>query len=206
MLNSIVKELAARLASGPRIRGGRQPRPKPTAPARLPCTLWDASLAEQFLILPTDPGVVKRSSQIFRRPPPASGLSTSRPDGAQSLHPKGHRRTRESSDSLPLACCPTSRRPDIPKCAMLSSIRAGIRSMSNLKIGTLAVGLTVLSLASPREALAYVDPATGSIILQVVLGLIFTASITFRRFWRNALASFAKLFSHGRKRHSEPEQ
>jgi O-antigen/teichoic acid export membrane protein len=60
--------------------------------------------------------------------------------------------------------------------------------------------LVLCVLVTSRDAYAYVDPGTGSIILQVVLGMILAASFWWRRFWRNPRATLRKLFRHGKTR------
>jgi O-antigen/teichoic acid export membrane protein len=63
--------------------------------------------------------------------------------------------------------------------------------------------LVLWVLVTSRDAYAYVDPGTGSIILQVLLGMILAASIWWRRFWRNPRATLRKLFQHGKTRNED---
>ena len=56
-----------------------------------------------------------------------------------------------------------------------------------------------------RRAYGYVDPGTGSYVLQVMLGLLFAAAFTLKIYWRHVVGFFrAKL---GRKRDTKsPEK
>ena len=47
-----------------------------------------------------------------------------------------------------------------------------------------------LSLAWPASAHAYLDPATGSIILQMVIGGIAGAGLLLKMYWRRFLGLF----------------
>ena len=58
------------------------------------------------------------------------------------------------------------------------------------------VGLILIAAA---DAYAYVDPGTGSLILQLLLGLILAASFKFRGLLRRLLTSLAKFFPHARQ-------
>ncbi len=60
--------------------------------------------------------------------------------------------------------------------------------------------VVLCGLVTSQDAYGYVDPGTGSIILQVLLGMILAASFWWRRFWRNLKPFFRKLFSHGKTR------
>lgn len=51
-----------------------------------------------------------------------------------------------------------------------------------------------LSLLFPSPAHAYLDPGTGSVILQVVLAGILGAVFTLKSYWRAVKASIGKLF------------
>ena len=50
------------------------------------------------------------------------------------------------------------------------------------------VGLLVI--ASPRSAHAYLDPTSGSILLQVLLGGVAGAALALKLFWHRILALF----------------
>lgn len=58
-----------------------------------------------------------------------------------------------------------------------------------------AVGLAVVLMAMPRAADAYIDPGTGSMILQLLLGGVAGALVVGKLYWHKLLA----LFRHGSK-------
>jgi len=62
-------------------------------------------------------------------------------------------------------------------------------------ISTAVLALVLL----PRTAHAYVDPTSGSIVLQVALAIIFAALVTIRQWWAKASEMFRVLF-RGRKK------
>ena len=55
-----------------------------------------------------------------------------------------------------------------------------------------ALYAVVHGLAGPGAAHAYLDPATGSMLLQVVLGAIAGAALVFRRYWYRIVDLFRK--------------
>jgi hypothetical protein len=63
---------------------------------------------------------------------------------------------------------------------------AGIRSL------TIAV---VLLLAFAREAHAYIDPGTGSFIIQLVIGGVLGALFALKVYWAKVKLFFAGMFS-----------
>lgn len=50
--------------------------------------------------------------------------------------------------------------------------------------------LTLMILALPVPALAYLDPGTGSMLLQVILGGIAAVAVAVKLFWYRILAVF----------------
>lgn len=54
---------------------------------------------------------------------------------------------------------------------------------------SLLVGLTVV-LIVPQAAHAYLDPASGSMILQAVIGGVAAAALAFKFYWRRIQAFF----------------
>ena len=50
--------------------------------------------------------------------------------------------------------------------------------------------LTLMALALPMPALAYLDPGTGSMLLQVILGGIAAVAVAIKLFWYRILAVF----------------
>jgi len=63
-----------------------------------------------------------------------------------------------------------------------------------------AAGMLMLALA--REACAYIDPASGSFILQMLIAGIVGAGFAVKIFWRNIRAFFGRLF--GSKKATSP--
>ena len=53
-----------------------------------------------------------------------------------------------------------------------------------------ALLLLALLVAAPRDAHAYLDPTTGSMVLQLLLGGIAGAAVLIRLFWRRILNLF----------------
>ena len=58
--------------------------------------------------------------------------------------------------------------------------------------------ITVSIVLSYQPAHAYLDPATGSYILQLVLAGLLGAALAVKIFWRNLRSFFSNLFSKGR--------
>jgi hypothetical protein len=78
--------------------------------------------------------------------------------------------------------------------------------MQKLRSHVMSTGilLTILVLSSAKAALAYVDPATGSIFIQMLIGGLLTVSWYLRRFWTKAGVRLLCLLSP-RKRLSPDE-
>jgi hypothetical protein len=56
-----------------------------------------------------------------------------------------------------------------------------------------------------RPAYGYIDPGTGSYVLQILLGVLFAAAYTLKIYWRHVVGFFRYRFS--RKRIGEkPEE
>lgn len=51
-----------------------------------------------------------------------------------------------------------------------------------------AFAVVLVLLATPRPAAAYLDPASGSMILQLILGGVAGAAVAARLFWRRLTA------------------
>lgn len=54
-----------------------------------------------------------------------------------------------------------------------------------------AASLMILALVFPRSAYAYVDPGTGSYVLQIVIAGIAAASFSLKLFWGRIRAFFS---------------
>jgi hypothetical protein len=63
----------------------------------------------------------------------------------------------------------------------------------------------ILLLLLPRETHAYIDPGTGSYILQIVLAALLGALFALKIFWNNVKSFFAKLLP-GRQKHSKDDR
>jgi hypothetical protein len=59
--------------------------------------------------------------------------------------------------------------------------------------------LLFCSLLVPQKAYAYIDPGTGSIILQVVLGVLIAGMVSLKIFWSRVIGLFKKKFGHKQK-------
>jgi len=59
--------------------------------------------------------------------------------------------------------------------------------------------LTCLLLALPSVAQAYLDPGTGSYVLQLLLGTVLGGLFALGVFWRRVVAFFKRLFTRGSK-------
>lgn len=79
----------------------------------------------------------------------------------------------------------------------MGSGRAG-RTMKILAI----IGSMLLMF--PGTAAAYLDPGNGSFIFQMLLGMLFTAAVTFRVFWAKLVLFLNNLL--GRRSGIDPEK
>ena len=59
----------------------------------------------------------------------------------------------------------------------------------------------IVALIVPQAAHAYLDPASGSMILQAVIGGVAAAALAFKYYWRRIQG----LFGYGGNDESEPE-
>lgn len=59
----------------------------------------------------------------------------------------------------------------------------------SLLLAVLAIAALVV--AAPSPALAYLDPVSGSMILQVVLGAIAAGALLIKTFWRRIVSFFS---------------
>jgi len=63
------------------------------------------------------------------------------------------------------------------------------------RLATIAVLALLMILSTAQEARAYVDPGTGSLIIQVLIGTLLAVSWTFRKAWRSLMGRFFSRFS-----------
>jgi len=61
------------------------------------------------------------------------------------------------------------------------------------------LSLTLLLLALPSTAHAYLDPGTGSYVVQLLIGTVLGGLFAVGMFWRRVVAFFKRLFKHGSK-------
>ena len=61
--------------------------------------------------------------------------------------------------------------------------------------------LLTLLLALPSIANAYLDPGTGSYVLQLLIGGLLGGLFALGMFWRRVLAFFKRLFKRGGSNH-----
>ena len=57
--------------------------------------------------------------------------------------------------------------------------------------------MTLLLLALPSIAHAYLDPGTGSYVVQLLIGTVLGGLFALGVFWRRVVASFKRLFKRG---------
>ena len=61
--------------------------------------------------------------------------------------------------------------------------------------------LTVVLLALPSTAHAYLDPGTGSYVVQLLIGTMLGGLFALGVFWRRVVAFFKRLFRRGSSDH-----
>ena len=59
-------------------------------------------------------------------------------------------------------------------------------------LAELTLLLVVLVLASPQPLAAYIDPGSGSYLLQILVAGVLGASFAVKRFWGNIVALFRR--------------
>jgi hypothetical protein len=84
----------------------------------------------------------------------------------------------------------------------LSASRAGKHNVAmklsarSVKSGRCSVMLLAALMLTPVPAYAYVDPGTGSLALQALLGSIFAGALLIKTFWQNLKRFARKPFLH----------
>ena len=71
-----------------------------------------------------------------------------------------------------------------------------------LSLVLVIVAFTLLNL--PRTAHAYLDPGSGSYLLQILLAFFLGALFVAKRYWHKLKDFLVKLFKHGNKNKSQP--
>ena len=74
--------------------------------------------------------------------------------------------------------------------------------MLNIKNGYLVLILTIL-LIEPRQAYAYLDPGTGSLLIQMLIGGVVAALYTIKMYWYKIKSSIKNIFSQDDKQLSD---
>ena len=60
---------------------------------------------------------------------------------------------------------------------------------------SISIMVGVLLLISARDAFAYVDPGTGSYILQLIMAGLLAAAFALKSYWKNIAAFLSSLMS-----------
>jgi len=68
--------------------------------------------------------------------------------------------------------------------------------LRKFRLGILSI---VISLFFSQEAYAYLDPGSGSYILQLIIGIIVGVSFMIKTYWRKIINLFINLFSKQKK-------
>ena len=63
----------------------------------------------------------------------------------------------------------------------------------------LLILITVISLVTPEQSHAYLDPGTGSYVLQIVIGVLLGAAFAVKAFWFRIKTFFGSLISRKTK-------
>ena len=71
--------------------------------------------------------------------------------------------------------------------------------MMSIKRNILAAFAGLLFLVQAATAQAYIDPGTGSYILQIALAFFLGALFALKMFWKNVKAFLVNIFSRGNK-------
>jgi len=66
--------------------------------------------------------------------------------------------------------------------------------MISIKIFVALILLVVFSLVFPSTSYAYLDPGSGSFLLQMIIAGLIAASFAIKTFWRNIKNFFTNLF------------
>jgi hypothetical protein len=69
---------------------------------------------------------------------------------------------------------------------------AGLR-----RVGPIAAIVLFTLAAFPSDAFAYVDPGTGSVVLQILVAGALGAALTVRQWWAKAVSLLQALFLRG---------
>lgn len=82
----------------------------------------------------------------------------------------------------------------------LTKVKKGALIMRDSKcLKTGLIFLLVLIFLCPSRSYAYLDPGSGSYLLQLIIAGLLAASFTVKSFWRNIKGFVAGLFSRPKK-------
>lgn len=62
-----------------------------------------------------------------------------------------------------------------------------------------AILLVFVSLGVPSDAYAYIDPGSGSFLLQLLLASLLAASFAIKSWWRNIKRTFTEFYARHKK-------
>lgn len=74
-----------------------------------------------------------------------------------------------------------------------------MRGYFSLKLATYLCSVVCLGIMATRAAHAYIDPGTGSYLLQMLAAGILAALFVIKAFWRNLRDGFSRLVVRRRK-------
>ena len=66
--------------------------------------------------------------------------------------------------------------------------------MKNTRVLTISLGVFLLGTFVPSEAYAYIDPGTGSMIIQMLVGVLVGVVITVKIYWHKLKFKFEEKF------------
>lgn len=69
--------------------------------------------------------------------------------------------------------------------------------LTGQRVGGFALAVIALALLFPPDAHAYFDPATGNVLVQVLVGVLAGIAVTIKLFWAKIMLAFHTIF--GRK-------
>ena len=72
--------------------------------------------------------------------------------------------------------------------------------MKSYKFASLIILLLVFSLIFAKHAHAYIDPGSGSYIIQIILATVLGGLFAIKLYWKKIKSYFSNLFSRGRKK------
>jgi len=71
--------------------------------------------------------------------------------------------------------------------------------MKNNNVLTISLGVFLLGTFVSSEAYAYIDPGSGSLIIQMLIGALVGVGITIKIYWNRLKFKFDEKFKSGQK-------